>query len=64
MYSSRFDRTAYSRRYDGRKLMAATWCLLGEYSRMESVYDEMERALGEDTLHHDFAEGTGGIAAG
>lgn len=55
VYSRLFEQTDYGRRYDGRKLMATAWCLLGEYAKMEAVYDEMETALGADTIHHDYA---------
>lgn len=54
-YSRRFDQTDYSKTYAGRKLMASTWALLGQYERMEKLYDEMETMIGDDTVHHDFA---------
>ena len=54
-YSQLFDQTQYSRSYSGRKQMASAWCMLGEYGRMKAIYDEMEAAMGTDTINHDYS---------
>lgn len=54
-YSRLFDTTNYSRTFPGRKLMASTWCMLGDYDRMSAAYDEMQAAMGGDTVMHDYA---------
>lgn len=54
-YSRLFDETNYSRSYSGRKQMASAWCMLGDYDRMNAVYDEMVTAMREDTVNHDYS---------
>ncbi|MBQ2608018.1 MAG: AraC family transcriptional regulator [Paludibacteraceae bacterium] len=54
-YSRLFDQTNYSRTYAGRKHMATGWGLLGEYERMNAVYQEMAAAMGADTINHDYS---------
>jgi len=54
-YSRLFDETNYSRSYSGRKQMASAWCMLGDYDRMNAVYDEMVAAMGADTVNHDYS---------
>lgn len=54
-YSRLFDQTDYSRTYAGRKHMASGWCMLGEYERMNAVYEEMASAMGADTINHDYS---------
>ena len=51
----RFEQTAYSQSFDGKKVISATWCKLGMYDRMLTFYDEKDRAWGADTLHRDYA---------
>lgn len=53
-YSRLFDATRYSRSYGGRKQMASAWCMLGEYDRMSAIYDEMQAAMGADTVNYDY----------
>lgn len=50
-----FDKTDYSNTIGGKKMISATWCLLGEYDKMLAFYDELEAAWGADTLHSDYA---------
>ncbi len=50
-----FNKTDYSKSFGGRKMISATWCLLGEYDKMLAFYDELEAAWGADTLHSDYA---------
>ena len=54
-YSRLFDTTNYGRTSSGRKLMASTWCMLGEYDRMSDAYDRMQAAVGNDTVTQDYA---------
>lgn len=53
-YSRLFDETNYSRSYSGRKQMASAWYMLGEYDRMNAIYDEMVAAMREDTVNKDY----------
>ena len=54
-YNARFEKTRYSRTFGGRKMIASAWPLIGEYDRMLSFYDELQRRWGADTLHADYA---------
>ena len=51
----RFEQTAYSQSFDGKKVISVTWCKLGMYDRMLTFYDEKDQAWGADTLHRDYA---------
>ena len=53
-YSRLFDGTHYSRSYGGRKHMASSWCILGEYDRMYEVYEQMKASMGADTVNYDY----------
>ncbi|MBP5206638.1 MAG: AraC family transcriptional regulator [Bacteroidales bacterium] len=50
-----FDKTDYSKSVGGKKMISATWCLLGEYDKMLAFYDELAPMWGADTLHSDYA---------
>lgn len=50
----RFNSTQYSHTFNGRKLIASTWFLLGEYDKMHSFYNEFQSQLGDDTLHDGY----------
>lgn len=50
-----FEQTAYSNTVGGKKMISATWCLLGEYDKMLAFYDELEARWGSDTLHSNYA---------
>lgn len=54
-YDRLHARTNYSRSYGGRKQMASAWYMLGDYDRMDAVYDEMVAAMGADTVNHDYS---------
>ncbi len=54
-YNARFEKTRYSKTFGGRKMISSAWPLLGEYDRMLSFYDELQRRWGADTLHADYA---------
>ena len=53
--NARFEKTRYSKTFGGRKMISSAWPLLGEYDRMLSFYDELQRRWGADTLHADYA---------
>ena len=53
-YDRLHSRTNYSRSYGGRKQMASAWFMLGDYDRMNAVYDEMVAAMGADTVNNDY----------
>lgn len=50
-----FEKTAYSRSYNGRKMASNSWPMLGEYAKMLSFYEELENRWGADTLHQEYA---------
>lgn len=54
-YLSLFNQTDFSHTQNGKKMISATWCLLGEYDKMLAFYDELQAAWGADTLHSDYA---------
>ena len=54
-YNAHFEKTRYSKTFGGRKMISSAWPLLGEYDRMLSFYDELQRRWGADTLHADYA---------
>ena len=54
-YDRLHSRTNYSRSYGGRKQMASAWYMLGDYDRMDAIYDEMVAAMGADTVNHDYS---------
>ena len=54
-YDRLHSQTNYSRTYGGRKQMASAWYMLGEYDRMNAIYDEMVAAMGTDTVNHDYS---------
>ena len=54
-YVALFDSTRYSKCLDGKKMIASTLALLGDYRRMLSLYEELEKEWGADTLHHDYS---------
>ncbi len=51
----RFEQTAYSRTFGGRKIISSTWCQMGMYDKMLTFYDELDSVWGADTLHRDYA---------
>lgn len=50
-----FNQTDFSHTQNGKKMISATWCLLGEYDKMLAFYDELKAMWGADTLHSDYA---------
>ncbi len=54
-YLALFNQTDFSHTQNGKKMISATWCLLGEYDKMLAFYDELQAAWGADTMHSDYA---------
>lgn len=54
-YLSLFNQSDFSHTQNGKKMISATWCLLGEYDKMLAFYDELQAAWGADTMHSDYA---------
>ena len=50
-----FEQSQYGQTFDGHKMIAPTWCKLGDYDKMLAVYDEMEQHMGTDTMCFDYA---------
>lgn len=50
-----FNQTDFSHTQNGKKMISATWCLLGEEDKMLAFYDELKAMWGADTLHSDYA---------
>ena len=50
-----FEQSQYGQTIDSRKMIAPTWCKLGDYDKMLAVYDEMEQRMGTDTICFDYA---------
>lgn len=51
-----FGCTNYGHTLDGRKMIAPTLGLLGDYDKMLAIYDEAEAELRGDTLRNDYAD--------
>lgn len=49
-----FEKTDFSRTFGGRKLISGAWAQMGEFGKMLTFYDELERRWGADTLHYDY----------
>ncbi len=54
-YAQKFENTTYGQGLIGRINFAPTWCLLGDYGKMQSAYDEYNAISGKDTLSTDYA---------
>ena len=54
-YLQLFEQSRWGQTIDGRKMIAPTWCKLGDYDKMLAVYDELEQHMGTDTICFDYA---------
>lgn len=54
-YCTLFENTNYGNTFDGKKLISSTWCLLGDFQRMNEFYDELEKIWSNDTIQYDYA---------
>ena len=50
-YLGLFEQSRYGQTTDGRRMIAPTWCKLGEYDKMLAIYDELEENMGADTVN-------------
>jgi len=55
-YLELFEQSSYSHTYAGRKYIVSTYCLLGDYDKMDEIYDEMVQKMGTDTLNNEYAD--------
>ena len=55
-YLALFEQSDYGHTLVGRKAIAPTWCLLGDYGKMLATYDEWAAQMGDDTLNLDYDE--------
>lgn len=54
-YLALFEQSSYGQSLAGRKVIAPTWALLGDYDKMLATYDEVEAEMGTDTINKDYA---------
>ena len=55
-YLALYEQSNYSHTYAGRKYIVPTYCLLGDYDKMDEIYDEMVQKMGTDTLNSEYAD--------
>ena len=55
-YLELFEQTEYSHTFGGRKMILPTWIALGENTKAQAAYDEMEQRLNGDTVCAEYAE--------
>lgn len=55
-YLALYEQSNYSHTYAGRKYIVPTYCLLGDYDKMDEIYDEMVQKMGTDTLNNEYAD--------
>lgn len=51
-----FEASDYGQSFGGRKMMAYTWTLLGEWDKFLAFAAEQENRMGADTLNSDYAD--------
>lgn len=55
-YLDVFEQSDFGKMLGGRRMIASTWCILGEYDKMLATYDETVLRMGDDTLNAEYAE--------
>lgn len=55
-YLALVEQSNYGRTFMGRRSLAPTWCLMGEYDKMLAIYDEMQAQMGADTMNVDYLD--------
>lgn len=55
-YLAFFEQNYYGQSYIGRKSVVPTYCLLGDYDKMDEIYAEMAQKMGTDTLNNEYAD--------
>ena len=54
-YLSLFERSDYSKTLVGKMMLAPAYLRLGQYGKVQPLYDEIEACMGADTLNSDYA---------
>lgn len=54
-YLSLFEQSDYGNTPGVRSMIAPALCLLGDYSKMLAIYDELEKQMGDDTINSEYA---------
>lgn len=55
-YLAFFEQSDYSQSYVGRKSVVPTYCILGDYEKMDEIYAEMAQKMGADTLNNEYVD--------
>ena len=55
-YLDLFEESDYGHSLYGRQSITPTWCLLGDYGKMLSTYDEVTAQMGDDTVNLDYTK--------
>ena len=56
VYESLYEKTELGQSTTGRRTIASTWLLLGEYDKLLPFYEDLEKQMGGDTLNVNYAE--------
>lgn len=54
-YISLFEDSDYGQTFSGRMMASQTWCVLGDFDKMNAIYDEADKRFGNDTINLDFS---------
>ena len=54
-YLALFEKSNYSKSLVGKMMLAAAYLRLGQYSKVQPLYDEIEARMGADTINSDYA---------
>lgn len=54
-YLALFEKSNYSNTLVGKMMLAAAYLRLGQYSKVQPLYDEIEARMGADTINSDYA---------
>lgn len=54
-YLTLFENSSYGQTFDGRMMISTTWCRLGDYDKMLTIYDEVEHYLNGDTINETYS---------
>ena len=54
-YLALYNQSPFAKTFDCRKSIASTLCLLGDYAAMETIYKDVERNMGNDTINAYYA---------
>ena len=54
-YLTLFENSRYGQTFDGRMMISTTWCKLGDYDKMLTIYDEVESYMKDDTINENYS---------